>query len=209
MDNSSLIQSFNNCLPDEKLARLLPALSLLAEDIGEGIPLNRDSLAEILVSVGLNREEWAFEELGIWSKTLEKARDNSGHAQNDALIAELKSRGIPEFPSILSIYVAASNQKNRPVASKQKKTTPVYVAPRTASKRANHIDRPVESYHRLLPDHGWHNDITWEHLPNWIKTNPRLIARLKRGEQVIGRNVRYRFVANKLIRRLRYRIPVA
>ncbi len=48
MENTVLGASFNNRLPDEKVAKLLPALSLLAEDIGERISLNRDSLVEIL-----------------------------------------------------------------------------------------------------------------------------------------------------------------
>ena len=200
MENSSLRPSFNNRLPDEKLARLLPALSLLAEDISEKISLNRDSLAEILASVHIGREEWAFEELGIWSKTLEKARDNSDGAQKDALVAELKSRGIPEFPAILSIYVATSSQTEAARAD--------MVSP-TASKGTTLVDKPVEPYHRQLPDHGWHNDISWEQLPDWIKKNAQLIARFRRGEQVVGKRVRYKMVANKLIRRLRYRIPVA
>jgi len=200
MENSSLRPSLNNRLPDEKLAKLLPALSLLAEDIGERNSLNSDSLAEILISVGVDREGWAFEELGIWSKTLEKARDNSVDAQKDALITELKSRGIPEFPAMLSIYVATSSQKE---------PEPIEMVSSIAKKGTNLADKPFEPYHKQLPDHGWHNDISWEQLPDWIKKNAQLMTRLRRGEQIIGRNVRYKMVANKLIRRLRYRVPVA
>ena len=196
----SLEASFNNRLPDEKVARLLPALSLLAEDIGERILLDSNSLREILVSVGADREEWAYEELKLWLKSLDKARDNSNNAQKDAAIVELRNRGIPEFPAMLAVYVATNQQAN---------TAQIEMVPLPGSNRREPTDKPVELYHRLLPDHGWHNDISWEQLPEWIKTNPKLIAGLKRGEQVIGKNVRYRFVANKMIRRLRDRIPVA
>ncbi len=200
MENSSLEASFNNRLPDEKLAKLLPALSLLAEDVGERILLDSNSLREILVSVGADREEWAYEELKLWLKSLDKTRNNSNNAQKDAAIVELRNRGIPEFPAMLAAYVVTNQQANTPQ---------IEMAPSLGSNRRELTDKPAEYYHRLLPDHGWHNDITWEQLPNWITINPRLIARLKRGEQVIGRNVRYRLVANMLIRRLRYRVPLA
>ncbi len=200
MENTVLGASFNNQLPDEKVAKLLPALSLLAEDVGERISLDSNSLREILVSVGADQEEWAYEELKLWLKSLDKARDNSNNAQKDAAIIELRNRGIPEFPAKLAVYVVTNHQ-----------TSPAQINTESSPNinRKGHPDKPSEPFHRLLPDHGWHNDITWEQLPNWIKTNPKLIVRLNRGEQVIGRNVRYRFVANKLIRRLRYRVPVA
>lgn len=187
-------------LSDEKLARLLPALSLLAEDMGERVSISASSLHEILVSVGMDGEEQAFGELQLWAKTLENVRDNPNDNQKKAAIGELRSRGIPEFPAMLAVYVA-TNQR----ASAEK----AYAEPAAVRSAVEHLDKPAEPYHRLLPDHGWHNDLTWEQLPGWIKRNPQLIARLKRGEQVVGNNVRYRLVANKLIRRLRYRVPVA
>ena len=149
MENSSLEASFNNRLPDEILARLLPALSLLAEDVGERILLDSNSLREILVSVGADREEWAYEELKLWLKSLDKARDNSNNAQKDAAIVELRNRGIPEFPAMLAVYVVTNQQAN---------TAQIEMVPLPGSNRREPTDKPVELYHRLLPDHGWHND---------------------------------------------------
>jgi len=198
--NISISDSYsNNQLSDEKLARLLPALSLVAEDVGERISISAESLREILASVGEDGEE-AFAELQLWAEALEKVRDNPDDSQKKTTIDGLRSRGIPEFPAMLAVYVA-TNQR----ASAEK----AYVKPAGVQSTVEPIDKPAEPYHRLLPDHGWHNDLTWEQLPDWIKSNPKLIARLKRGEQVIGKNVRYRLVAKKLIRRLRYRVPVA
>jgi len=193
-------KTLDNKLPDDKLNRLLPALSLLAEDVGERVSISTISLREILASVGEDQEELAFPELELWVKTLEKVRDNPYDDQKNATIAELRNRGIPEFPAMLAVYV---------VTNQQPSTELVATASPKGSSRREFIDEPVEPYHKLLPDHGWHNDITWDQLPDWIKRNPKLVARLKRGEQVIGRNVRYKMVANKLIRRLRYRVPVA
>ena len=215
MENTELITSFNNRLPDEKVAKLLPALSLLAEDLGEKMVIDSNSLREILVSVGADQEEWAYEELKIWLRSLDKVKDNPNNARKDAVIVELRNRGIPEFPAMLAVYVVTNQQEN----TVQIETPPSRVSNNTNQyqkvggsaglTRRQPTDKPIEQYHRLLPDHGWHNDLGWEQLPRWIKTNPKLIARLKRGEQVIGKNVRYKFVANRLIRRLRYRMPVA
>ena len=192
----------DNRLADEKLNRLLPALSLLAEDLGEKAVLDSISLHEILLSIDAGNEAWAEEELKLWIQSLDKAKKNPNKAQKDATIAELKSRGIPEFPAMLAVYVVTNEQTSTAQA-------PVLAISSPVRSKAEPIDKPAEPYHKLLPDHGWHNDLTWEQLPDWIKRNPQMIARLKRGEQVVGKNVRYRFVANKLIRRLRYRIPVA
>jgi ADP-ribosyl-[dinitrogen reductase] hydrolase len=190
-----------NRLTDDRLNRLLPALSLLAEDIGDRVSMSAGSLDEILASVGEDHGEWPIVELELWRKTLENVRDTPDDNHKNAAIAALRNRGIPEFPAMLAVYVT-TNQQDSPAAQ----THPI---PSSASGRAGPVDKPAEVYHNLLPDHGWHNDLTWEQLPDWVKGNPELIARLKRGEQVIGKNVRYRFVANKLIRRLRYRIQVA
>lgn len=189
----------DNRLTEEKLNRLLPALSLLAEDVGERVLLDSVSLREILVSVGEDKEEQAFTELQLWAKTLEKVRDNPDDKKN-AAIAELRNRGIPEFPAMLAVYVATNQQTS---------AARTYAEPSHAPTKKDLIDKPAELYHKLLLDHGWHNDLTWDLLPDWIKGNPQLIARLKRGEQVIGKNVRYKMVANKLIRRLRDRTPIA
>ena len=75
MENTGLLTSFNNRLPDEKVAKLLPALSLLAEDLGEKMVIDSNSLREILVSVGADQEEWAYEELKIWLRSLDKVKD--------------------------------------------------------------------------------------------------------------------------------------
>lgn len=195
-----------NKLTEEQLNKLLPALSLLAEDVGAHISINPNSLKEVLLNVNAEKEEWAIKELELWSKILQGPGNNPANDRKTATIAELMSRGVPEFPAMLAIYVATNQQPSTPKISSIPKTPiPTYSVP---SKKTD-LNKPIEPYHKLLPDHGWHNDLTWDLLPDWIKNNPQLIARLKRGEQVVGKNVRYRFVANRLIRRLRDRITVA
>jgi hypothetical protein len=190
----------DNKLTEDKLNLLLPALSLLAEDIGERNAINTELFADIIVSVGVEKDEWAFEELGIWSKILIKARDNFADPSQNAYIVELKDRGIPEFPSILAIYMVKNYQKE-PVLIETTNTV--------KEKKTVTADKPVESYHQRLPDHGWHNDLTWDQLPDWIKKDPVLINKLQRGEPVLGQRVNYKFVSNKLIRRLNDHIPLA
>jgi hypothetical protein len=208
MENIVLGTSLNNRLTDDKIAKLLPALSLLAEDIGEKTSLDSNSFREILVSVGADQEAWAHEELKLWLNILDKAKQNSNNAQKDAAIAELKNRGIPDFPARLAVYVVTNQPAPEPPINKEPVTRRRNVGSPAGSNGREPTDKPVEPYHRLLPDHGWHNDITWQQLPDWIKRNPQLITSLKRGKPIIGRNVIYKFVANMLIRRLRYRVPV-
>lgn len=186
----------DNKLADDRLKRILPALSLLAEDLNEKASLGPNSLREILLSVDADHEAWAHEELALWLQILDRVKRNPNQLQKDATITELKHRGIPEFPAMLAVYVVTNQQMNTT-------QVPAHARSLSAHNGTESIGKPAEPYHKLLPDHGWHNDITWEQLPDWIKRNPQLIARLKHGEEVVGKNVRYRFVANRLIRRLR------
>src|SRR5690554_3532497 len=110
MRNSNTDFGLNKILPEEKLNRLLPALSLLAEDVGERVLLDSIALREILVSVDEDKEEQSFTELQLWAKTLEKVRDNPDDNRKNAAIAELRNRGIPEFPAMLAVYVATNQQ---------------------------------------------------------------------------------------------------
>ncbi len=176
-------------LPAELITKMLPALSLLAEDIGEKVSVTTASLNEILLSIGEKGDEEATNEVKLWGEILAQVKETDTDAKKDNAISQLRSRGIPEFPARLAVYVA-TNQCSKGVLEST-------------------ADQPSEPFHRLLPDHGWHNDLSWDQLPTWIKSNPKLMASLKGGEQVVGKNVRYKFVANKLIRRLRDRVPVA
>jgi hypothetical protein len=89
---------------------------------------------------------------------------------------------------------------------------PTYVPPVSSPQKPRHGVGPSlttnEPYHRVLPDHNWHNDLTWGQLPDWIRRDPRLIARLRHGRLVTGKNVLYRAVGGKLERRLRYHVSV-
>ena len=91
-----------NQLPEEKLSKLLPALSVLAERISTGNMPDQHTLEKILLSVGVERERWALEELGLWSKILEPARNISDDIMGNAIVAELEGRGIPEASAILA-----------------------------------------------------------------------------------------------------------
>ncbi len=65
------------------------------------------------------------------------------------------------------------------------------------------IEEPRESYHRRLRDDEWHNDLDWDHLPLWIKGNPKVMDELRRGRQIEGRTISYKMIQNRLMRRLK------
>lgn len=92
----------DNQLPVEKLNKLLPALSHIAERISTGNRMDRNMLTEILLDTGIDKEDQALEELELWSQILGKARNASSDAEKNAVVAELRGRGIPEFPAILA-----------------------------------------------------------------------------------------------------------
>jgi len=87
-------------LPEDKLSELLPCLGPVAELIGTGEKLGRRLLVKITSENGIDAEEWVFAELEIWSSILCKCREKS-HTK-DAIVAELKNRGIPEAPALLA-----------------------------------------------------------------------------------------------------------
>jgi len=43
------------------------------------------------------------------------------------------------------------------------------------------LSNPDEQYHETLPDHKWHNDLTWEQLPDWVKGNSSNANKLLHG----------------------------
>jgi len=96
----------NNHLAEEKLNRLLPALSPLAERIGAGTVPEEHVLKEILRSTGVEAEEWAVEELVFWSKILQSARTAATYGAKAAIAEELQSHGIPEASAILAVEAA-------------------------------------------------------------------------------------------------------
>lgn len=95
----------SNQLSEDKLDKLLPALSLLAKRIGGGATPDQHVLKEILLSVGVQEERWALEELEVWSKLLQRTCV-AGESEKDGIIKELMARGIPEAPAILAIDAA-------------------------------------------------------------------------------------------------------
>lgn len=94
----------NNQLPEEKLNKLLPALSPLAKCIGTGTILEEDVLEGVLHGVGVEIEGWALKEIEIWSKILQQARTVSDDDEKTAIAVELQSRGIPEASATLAVY---------------------------------------------------------------------------------------------------------
>lgn len=87
-------------LSEENLSELLPGLGPLAELISAGTTIDRHALRSIASSIGANGQEWAFTELELWSDILARSKDNSN--TEDSIVAELQSRGIPEFPARLA-----------------------------------------------------------------------------------------------------------
>ena len=90
----------NRQLHEEQLNELLPSLKRLAEFISAGETLDKRAFREIASSVDIDGQEWALEELELWSHILVKSKDNS--YSEDVIVAELKNRGIPEFPARLA-----------------------------------------------------------------------------------------------------------
>jgi hypothetical protein len=71
------------------------------------------------------------------------------------------------------------------------------------------LEGPREKYHDWLPDHEWHDDLDWYHLPVWIKRNQHLMYDLLiHGKQVDGKYVSYKVVGSRLMRRLKDGVPV-
>jgi hypothetical protein len=96
----------SNQLPEEKLNKLLPALSLLAKRIGAGVTPAQHALKEILLSIGVQEEGWALQELELWSRKLQQARTVSNDDEKTVIAAELQNRGIPSAPAILAVDAA-------------------------------------------------------------------------------------------------------
>ena len=83
----------------------------MAELISVGKHIDRKVLEQIVSRAGLKGDERLFSELGIWATILSKCLDKT-HTKDDVL-SELRDRGIPEFPAVLS-YVEA---KPKPMVS--------------------------------------------------------------------------------------------
>ncbi len=97
-------------LPEEKLNLLLPCLGQLAKVISIGENLDRHILAQIASRVDLSKEEWAIEELQFWGSILGKIPESSN--AKELIVAELQSRGIPEFPAMLAFESAKPKPLN-------------------------------------------------------------------------------------------------
>jgi len=93
-------------LPEDKLNKLLPALRPLAEYVSAGDTIDRRTLLDILSSVGVDREDWALQELQRWGNILMKAHSASTDAEKNAIESELQNRGISISHSQLAVFLA-------------------------------------------------------------------------------------------------------
>ncbi len=109
----------NNQLAEEKLNRLLPALSSLAKSIGAGIVPEKDVLKEILHSIDVEAEEWAVEELVFWSKILQRATPASTDEEKAAIAKELQACGIPEDSATRAVDEIRHVGAPSPIAAEQ------------------------------------------------------------------------------------------
>jgi len=91
---------------EEKVNKLLPALSLLAERIGSGTAPDEYVVKEILHSIGVKAEEWAVEQLVFWSKILQGAITAATDDEKTDIANKLQARGIPEASAILAVEAA-------------------------------------------------------------------------------------------------------
>ena len=99
-------------LPEEKLNELLPCLRPLAELVSAGKKIDRKALGSIASEIGINGEARVFAELELWGGILVKCRDKL--CTKDAIVAELRNRGIPEFPAMLA-YESARPKPLKPL----------------------------------------------------------------------------------------------
>jgi len=96
----------NNQLSEEKLNRLLLALSPIAKHIAAGNMPDQDALKEILFSIGVETKEWAIEEVESWTKILQKTSTVATDDEKAAIAKELQDRGVPEASAILAVEAA-------------------------------------------------------------------------------------------------------
>jgi len=93
-------------LSEERLSKLLPMIPLLAEYISGGNAPDRSIYTKMLRGIGLETEDWAVQELEIWTVVLKKVRDSSSESENTSIVAQLLGRGIPEASAILACHSA-------------------------------------------------------------------------------------------------------
>jgi len=96
----------SNQLSEEKLDKLLLALSPIAKHIAAGNIPDQDALKEILLSIGIETEEWAIEKLVSWTKILQKASTDATDDEKAASAKELQDCGVPEASAILAVDAA-------------------------------------------------------------------------------------------------------
>lgn len=70
------------------------------------------------------------------------------------------------------------------------------------------LEPPRERFHMWLPDHKWHDDLTFRLLPPWIKNDPSILQALRQGRQVSGKYVTYKIEDSRIMRKLKDRVPV-
>lgn len=85
----------DNRLSEEKLNILLPSLSLLADNVSEENVINDRVLSEIAIRAGLDKQEWAINELKVWAEILEIARNNYDNIEETTILGKLDRRGVP------------------------------------------------------------------------------------------------------------------
>jgi hypothetical protein len=109
---------------------------------------------------------------------------------------------------ILKFFSIGFNKQKKPQVSSHNTSSTMHGQSASTTPTPPRRQSPIESYHRLLPDYRWHNDLYVSQLPNWIKTDSRLIDKLKQGERVIGRHVEYKIASGKVYRRLKSNVRI-
>lgn len=187
----------NEQLSEQQMNKILPLLSVIAKHIGNGmIPDNK--LLETLSQSVDSADAMTLQELELWADMLVQVRTEVG--SEGSIIQLLQDRGIPWAPAILAVNVASGPPailKEAPISawdSLQSESKP------TIDYRG--ILEPTESYHEWLPDHAWHNDLDWGHLPSFIRDNRVLMDMLLQGKEVNSQNVSYKITNYRLMRKL-------
>jgi len=177
-----------------ELNKLLPLLSVIAQQIASNKVTDHDFLISLLSNSDNSSHAWALEELQKWSDILRKVSLKPG--QEESIIGELQDLGVPEAPAVLAVNAVINPPSIKSSEEYKVRIADIYTAPAS------------EAYHKWLPDHAWHYDLDWNTLPPWIKRSTDLVQKLSHGQDVLSRFLRYTLDDKGLKRKLHDHVPI-
>ena len=215
-----LALSMNEPLHEQQVDFILPLLSPMASHIGNGMTADRQWLKASASQFSISIEDPAFAELELWASILHQTRTRT--RSEAAAIQLLQDRGVPEAPAVLAVNAAigpalimgatpdvqtALTEKDHRKAAQIRSQVIRLRNALKPSLSGGVLLEPTEHYHEWLPDHNWHSDLDWEHLPSLIKGSPELTEMLRRGGEVNTKHMSYKIRNGRLMRKLHDALP--